>query len=111
MSDKILGIDLGTTNSLVGIVDSGFPILFADSEGVRLTPSVVYCGKGADIVVGAEAKRMMARRPELTVSSVKRKMGDGSELILGNERMGPEELSAHFLIYLKSIAEEACGEV
>ena len=111
MSDKILGIDLGTTNSLVGIVDSGFPILFADSEGVRLTPSVVYCGKGADIVVGAEAKRMMARRPELTVSSVKRKMGDGSELILGNERMSPEEISAHILIYLKSIAEEASGEV
>ena len=111
MSDKILGIDLGTTNSLVGIVDSGFPILFADSEGVRLTPSVVYCGKGANIVVGAEAKRMMARRPELTVSSVKRKMGDGSELILGNERMSPEEISAHILIYLKSIAEEASGEV
>ncbi|MDC0200920.1 Hsp70 family protein [Verrucomicrobia bacterium] len=111
MSDKILGIDLGTTNSLVGIVDSGFPILFADSEGVRLTPSVVYCGKGADILVGAEAKRMMARRPELTVSSVKRKMGDGSELILGNERMSPEEISAHILIYLKSIAEEASGEV
>lgn len=110
MGDKILGIDLGTTNSLVGIVDSGFPILFADPEGARLTPSVVYCGEGGGILVGAEAKRMMARNPELTVSSVKRKMGDGAELILGNEKMSPEEISAHILIHLKGIAEEASGE-
>ncbi|MDE0570127.1 MAG: Hsp70 family protein [Verrucomicrobiales bacterium] len=111
MGDKILGIDLGTTNSLVGIVDSGFPILFADPEGARLTPSVVYCDEGVGILVGAEAKRMMARNPELTVSSVKRKMGDGAELILGNQKMSPEEISAHILIHLKGIAEEASGEV
>lgn len=111
MGDKILGIDLGTTNSLVGIVDSGFPILFADSEGARLTPSVVYCGEDLDILVGADAKRMMARKPELTVSSVKRKMGDGSDLIIGNKKMSPEEISAHILIHLKGIAEEASGEV
>jgi molecular chaperone DnaK len=111
MGDKILGIDLGTTNSLVGIVDSGFPILFADPEGARLTPSVVYCDAGVGILVGAEAKRMMVRNPELTVSSVKRKMGDGAELILGNEKMSPEEISAHILIHLKGIAEEASGEV
>ena len=96
MGDKILGIDLGTTNSLVGIVDSGFPILFADPEGARLTPSVVYCGEGGGILVGEEAKRMMARNPELTVSSVKRKMGDGAELILGNEKMSPEENSCSY---------------
>ena len=111
MGDKILGIDLGTTNSLVGIVDSGFPILFADSEGARLTPSVVYCGEDSDILVGADAKRMMALKPELTVSSVKRKMGDGSDLIIGNKKMSPEEISAHILIHLKGIAEEASGEV
>ena len=111
MGDKILGIDLGTTNSLVGIVDSGFPILFADAEGARLTPSVVYCGENSDILVGAEAKRMMARSPELTVSSVKRKMGDGIDLIIGNEKMSPAEISAHILIHLKGIAEEASGEV
>ncbi|HIG84433.1 MAG TPA: molecular chaperone DnaK [Verrucomicrobia bacterium] len=110
MGDKILGIDLGTTNSLVGIVDSGFPILFADPEGARLTPSVVYCDEGVGILVGAEAKRMMARNPELAVSSVKRKMGDGAELILGNEKMSPEEISAHILIHLKGIAEKASGE-
>ena len=111
MGDKILGIDLGTTNSLVGIIDSGFPILFADPEGARLTPSVVYCGANSDILVGAEAKRMMARSPELTVSSVKRKMGDGIDLIIGNEKMSPAEISAHILTHLKGIAEEASGEV
>ena len=102
MSDKILGIDLGTTNSLVGVVDSGFPILFADGKGSRLTPSVVHFARGGEILVGEKARRMKVMSPELTVSSVKRKMGEGTELIVGDEKMSPEEVSAHILIYLKN---------
>ena len=111
MSEKILGIDLGTTNSLVGVVDSGFPILFADEAGSRLTPSVVHFAGGGEILVGEKARRMKVRSPQLTVSSVKRKMGEGTELIVGDEKLSPEEVSSHILIHLKNIAEEASGDV
>jgi len=111
MSEKILGIDLGTTNSLVGIVDSGFPILFADERGSRLTPSVVHFAEGSEVLVGEQARRMKVRSPELTVSSVKRKMGEGTGLVMGDEKMNPEKVSSHILIYLKRIAEEASGDV
>ncbi|MCB1092183.1 MAG: Hsp70 family protein, partial [Verrucomicrobiae bacterium] len=73
--DLIIGIDLGTTNSLVGVVDSGFPILLANAEGHRLIPSVVhYPNEGAPLV-GAAASRMRAIAPGRTVASVKRLMG------------------------------------
>src|SRR6476620_6687132 len=71
----IVGIDLGTTNSLIGVMDSGFPILIADSEGSRLTPSVVYLPEIGDAVVGTPADRMRALRPERTLFSVKRLIG------------------------------------
>ncbi|MCB1064486.1 MAG: Hsp70 family protein, partial [Verrucomicrobiae bacterium] len=75
--DLIIGIDLGTTNSLVGVVDSGFPILLADGDGQRLTPSVVHYPKDATSppLVGKTAARMRAVAPGRTIASVKRFMG------------------------------------
>ena len=79
---KIVGIDLGTTNSLVGVMDAGFPVLIADAEGRRLTPSIVHFpGEGQPPLVGAAAKRVRGLKPKQTVSSIKRFMGRrGSEI-------------------------------
>lgn len=120
MSDLILGIDLGTTHSAVGVVDSGFPILLADEDGRRITPSAVWIGKHGDIEVGSKALRRRAVEPERVVTSIKRLMGrradevedgfplpvsrntDGLPLVLGRS---PEEISAEILREMKRIAE------
>jgi molecular chaperone DnaK len=130
---KIVGIDLGTTNSLVGVMDSGFPVLVADAEGRRLTPSVVHFpGGGQPPLVGVAAKRIRGLKPRETVSSIKRFMGRrGSELqheemIVGYPIAGqgsepvrvelpgrawlPEEISAEVLKKLKADVERALGE-
>ncbi|HSJ00890.1 MAG: Hsp70 family protein [Verrucomicrobium sp.] len=115
-SDYILGIDLGTTNSLVGVVDSGFPILLADAEGSRSTPSVVHYGHGKDghIVIGAAAYRQRAVDVEHTVASVKRLMGrrpgeSAWQPAYNLAALGknPIEVSADILRHLKGIAERA----
>jgi len=124
MSDVILGIDLGTTNSAVGVVDSGFPILLANEEGRRITPSVVYVGKDGAVEIGAKALRRRALEPERVVTSIKRLMGrrmsemeehfpvpvdagdDGFPRVLGKT---PEELSAEILKEMKRIAEWRMG--
>ena len=98
MSTPILGIDLGTTNSAVGVVDSGFPILLADSLGKRLTPSVVYYLEDGGVAVGEAAARSKITAPDRVISSIKRKMGEGSH---------PEEVSAEILKHLKGVAETA----
>src|SRR6476659_4008365 len=72
---EIVGIDLGTTNSLIGVMDSGFPILIADRDGSRLTPSVVYFPDSGEPIIGASANRMRSLRPERTLYSVKRLIG------------------------------------
>jgi molecular chaperone DnaK len=130
---KIVGIDLGTTNSLVGVMDAGFPVLIADAEGRRLTPSVVYFpGEGEAPLVGAPAKRIRGLKPKQTVSSIKRFMGRrGSELShdemvvtypvagkgsepvrveLGDRAWSPEEISAEVLKKLKADVERSLGE-
>ena len=114
MADFILGIDLGTTNSLVGVVDSGFPILLADVEGSRLTPSAVCYGSDGAVSVGAAALRQRALQPERTVTSVKRLIGrrEGeSEWKPGYDLRAlgktPVEVSADILRHLKGIAERA----
>ena len=130
---KIVGIDLGTTNSLVGVMDSGFPVLIADAEGRRLTPSVVHFpGGGQPPLVGAAAKRIRGLKPKETVSSIKRFMGrrgseiDREEMIVsypvagqGNEPVrveladrawSPEEISAEVLKKLKADVERSLGE-
>lgn len=114
MESPILGIDLGTTNSLVGAVDSGFPILLADAEGSRLTPSAVCYGKDGSVTKGAAALRQRALQPERVVTSVKRLIGrrEGESewtppydlAVLGKT---PLEVSADILRHLKHVAEQA----
>ena len=72
---KIIGIDLGTTNSLVAVVDSGIPLVLADGQGRRLTPSVVQIPPSGEPIVGWEAKRSRAAQPEITITSIKRFIG------------------------------------
>ncbi len=110
VSEKILGIDLGTTNSLVGVVDSGFPILFADKNGSRITPSVVSYSPDDVPIVGEAAKRMLSIFPESTIASVKRKMGSKKSYHIHGKSMTPEQVSADILIHLRDVAEEASGE-
>jgi molecular chaperone DnaK len=129
--DPIVGIDLGTTNSLVGIMDAGFPILLADKDGQRLTPSVVYLPEEGEAIVGAPALRMRVLRPESTIYSVKRFIGlrgedvgeedggiayelrrpKGEMLRIGIDDRSylPEEISALVLQKLKRDAEAALG--
>jgi molecular chaperone DnaK len=90
MTDDIVGIDLGTTNSLIGAMEAGFPILFADANGVRLTPSVVHFPETGEPLVGAAASRMRALQPQATVYSVKRLIG------LRGEDVSPEELPVDY---------------
>ena len=122
--ELILGIDLGTTNSAVGAVESGFPILLADAEGKRITPSAVWFGgEGSAVEVGRKALRRRANEPGRVVTSVKRLMGrrfgeeaefcvpmervaDGGIRVLGRT---PEEVSAEILRELKGIAEFRLG--
>src|SRR6201997_691160 len=124
----IVGIDLGTTNSLIGVMDSGFPILIADREGSRLTPSVVYLPENGDPLVGAPADRMRALAPERTLFSVKRLIGrrpgesekedfpfavrsqNGRMLLdIGDRLLNPEEVSSLVLKKLKADAEGSLG--
>ena len=104
MSD-IVGIDLGTTNSLIGIMEAGFPILLADGNGDRLTPSVVYFPAEGEPTVGRAALRMCALDPARAVASIKRAMGASRRVM---ER-SPEEISALILRRLKTDAEAALG--
>jgi molecular chaperone DnaK len=127
MSD-IVGIDLGTTNSLIGVMDSGFPILIADRDGSRLTPSVVYLPETGDPVVGTPADRMRPLFPERTIYSVKRLIGrrpgesekdefpfavksQGGRTVLeiGERLLKPEEISSLVLKKLKADAEASLG--
>lgn len=114
MSGFILGIDLGTTNSLVGVVDSGFPILLADAAGERLTPSAVHVAADGTLTVGAAALRRRMLEPARTITSVKRLIGHrageaGWEPPYDLKALGltPVEVSAAILGHLKSVAESA----
>jgi molecular chaperone DnaK len=104
----ICGIDLGTTNSVIGVVEAGFPILLADAEGQRLTPSVVYWPENGEPVVGAAALRQRTVRPTRVVTSVKRWMGQSGTV--GETGESPEAISALILKELRSIAEAAMGQ-
>lgn len=113
-SSPILGIDLGTTNSLVGVVDSGFPILLADEEGSRLTPSAVNYALDGSVTVGAAALRKRALEPARTVTSVKRLIGrrggeSGWQPPYDLRALGvsPVQVSAEILKRLKAVAERA----
>ena len=103
----IVGIDLGTTHSAIGVVDSGFPILLADEEGKRIMPSVVWFGADGTVEVGRKAQRRRATDAGRVVSSVKRWMGE--DVVLENVGKTPEEVSAEILKELKRIAEWRIG--
>ncbi len=107
---KIIGIDLGTTNSCVAVVEGGKPTVIPNSEGGRTTPSVVAFTPEWERLVGSTAKRQAAIHPELTVSSVKRKMGSGETIRLGQRDFHPQEISAMILSSLKQDAETFLGE-
>jgi molecular chaperone DnaK len=109
MSD-IVGIDLGTTNSLIGAMDAGFPILLADADGERLTPSVVYFPASGEPLVGRAADRMRVLKPLETVASVKRLMGSGERFKIHGAEYSPEQISALILKKLKRDAESALGK-
>ncbi|MDD5200249.1 MAG: Hsp70 family protein [Terrimicrobiaceae bacterium] len=102
----IVGIDLGTTNSLIGAMDAGFPVLIADAAGRRLTPSVVAFPEGGDPVVGWAARELPGAD---VVTSIKRRMGSGERLTAGGRKWLPEEISALILAELKRGAERALG--
>lgn len=106
---KCVGIDLGTTHSLIGIYDAGFPTLLADEEGSRLTPSIVSYPDNDPPLVGRIAERQRNLHPAQTISSVKRLIGSQKKLTLGKHLVTPEEVSAEILKHLKKIAETALG--
>ncbi len=103
----IVGIDLGTTHSAIGVVDSGFPILLADEEGKRIMPSVVWFGADGAVEVGRKALRRRLTDARRVISSVKRWMGQ--DVVLDAVGKSPEEVSAEILKELKRIAEWRIG--
>ena len=107
--EKILGIDLGTTNSLVGWLIQGF-LFFLQIRTDRITPSVVSYSPNDVPIVGEAAKRMLSISPESTIASVKRKMGSKKSYHIHGKSMTPEQVSADILIHLRNVAEEASGE-
>lgn len=107
---KIIGIDLGTTNSCVAVVEGGKPTVIANSEGARTTPSVVAFTADWDRLVGSAAKRQAVIHPERTVSSIKRRMGSKEKVRLGDREFYPQEISAMILSRLKQDAEAFIGE-
>ncbi len=106
---KIIGIDLGTTNSCVAVLEGGVPHVITNPEGNRTTPSVV-ADKNGEILVGETAKRQAVTNVANTVSSVKRLMGTDKKVEMGGRKYSPEEISAKILMKLKSDAESYLGE-
>jgi molecular chaperone DnaK len=107
---KTVGIDLGTTNSVVAVLEGGEPVVIPNSEGGRTTPSVVAVSKSGEWLVGQVAKRQAVTNPENTVASIKRKMGTSEKVKLGDGDYSPQEISAKILQKLKADAEEYLGE-
>jgi len=107
---KVIGIDLGTTNSVVAVIEGGQPVVIPNREGSRLTPSVVGITKKGERLVGELAKRQAVANSENTVSSIKRKMGQKVKVKMGDKKLTPQEISALILQKLKEDAEAYLGE-
>lgn len=108
---KVIGIDLGTTNSVVAVMEGGEPTVITNQEGSRLTPSVVGFTKNGERLVGQLAKRQAVSNPDRTISSIKRHMGEGSyRVTVDDKKYSPEEISAMILQKLKADAEAYLGE-
>ncbi|HIU19103.1 MAG TPA: Hsp70 family protein, partial [Candidatus Limiplasma stercoravium] len=107
---KIIGIDLGTTNSCVAIMEGGEPTVIPNAEGARTTPSVVAFSRDGERLVGQIAKRQAITNPERTVISIKREMGTAHKVSIDGKEYTPQEISAMILQKLKADAESYLGE-
>ncbi|MDO4966851.1 MAG: molecular chaperone DnaK [Lachnospiraceae bacterium] len=107
---KTIGIDLGTTNSCVAVMEGGKPTVIANAEGVRTTPSVVAFTKTGERIVGDPAKRQAVTNADKTISSIKRKMGKDEKVTIDDKKYSPQEISAMILQKLKADAESYLGE-
>ena len=107
---KIIGIDLGTTNSCVAVMEGGEPTVIANAEGMRTTPSVVAFAKNGERLVGQNAKNQAITNPDRTVISIKRDMGSDKRINIDGKKYSPEEISAFILMKLKTDAEAFLGE-
>jgi len=110
VSEKVLGIDLGTTNSCMAIMEGGRATVIANAEGGRTTPSVVAFTKDGERLVGNVAKRQAITNPNRTIQSIKRKMGTSEKVTIGDKTYTPQEISAMILQKMKLDAEEYLGE-
>ena len=107
---KIIGIDLGTTNSCVAVMEGGEPVVIPNAEGNRTTPSVVAFSKNGERLVGQIAKRQAVTNPDNTVISIKRDMGTNKKVKIEGDEFSPQEISAMILQKLKSDAENYLGQ-
>jgi molecular chaperone DnaK len=107
---KIIGIDLGTTNSCVSVMEGGEAVVIANAEGSRTTPSVVAFAKDGERLVGQVAKRQAVANPDNTIISIKRDMGTDRKVKIGDKSYTPQEISAMILTKLKNDAESYLGE-
>jgi molecular chaperone DnaK len=107
---KAVGIDLGTTNSVVSVLEGGEPVVVPNAEGARTTPSVVAFSKSGEILVGEVAKRQAITNPDRTIRSIKREMGTDQKTQIDGKSWTPQELSARILMKLKADAEAYLGD-
>ena len=107
---KVIGIDLGTTNSCVAVLEGGEPTVIANAEGMRTTPSVVGFKKDGERLVGETAKRQAVTNPDRTISSIKRHMGENYKVTIDGKDYTPQDISAMILTKLKNDAESYLGE-
>ena len=107
---KTIGIDLGTTNSCVAVIEGGEPVVIANAEGARTTPSVVAFSKTGERMIGQVAKRQAITNPDRTISSIKREMGTDHKVTIDGKHYTPQEISAMILQKLKADAEAYLGE-
>ncbi len=107
---RILGIDLGTTNSVVAIMDGDKPVIIPNEVGDRITPSVVYFDDNGEVIVGKKARRAAGLNPDRSVYSIKRHMGTGYRVEIGDKSYTPQEISAVILQKMKFDAEQYLGE-
>ncbi|MGL6292473.1 Hsp70 family protein, partial [Eubacterium aggregans] len=108
--EKIIGIDLGTTNSCIAVLEGGEPVVIPNAEGNRTTPSVVAFTKDGERLVGQVAKRQAVTNPDRTISSIKRHMGTDYKVTVDDKSYTPQEISAMILQKLKADAEAYLGE-
>ena len=107
---KIIGIDLGTTNSCVSVMEGGAPVVIVNTDGARTTPSVVGFAKNGERLIGETAKRQAITNPDNTISSIKREMGTNYKVTIDGKGYSPQEISAMILQKLKTDAENYLGE-